>query len=186
MHQPIDLQKAYCLLNHGPVVLVSSAHGDVRNVMSAAWVMPLDFDPPKVAVVIDKGAFSRELIEKSGEFALNIPARRIAEQVLAVGSCSGRDGDKFAASGLRTFSADKIAAPLVEGCIGWLECRLIPEPHTQQAYDLLLGEVVAAHADPRVFDGRWHFADEGSRTLHYIAGGSFFATGEQFSVGEAE
>ena len=25
MHQPIDLQKAYCLLNHGPVVLVSSA-----------------------------------------------------------------------------------------------------------------------------------------------------------------
>ena len=58
MHQPIDLQKAYCLLNHGPVVLVSSANGDVRNVMSAAWVMSLDFAPPKVAVVIDKSAFS--------------------------------------------------------------------------------------------------------------------------------
>lgn len=186
MHQPINLQKAYCLLNHGPVTLVTSAHAGVRNVMAAAWAMPLDFDPPKVAIVIDKGALTRELIEKSGEFALNIPARRIAEQVLAVGSRSGRDGDKFASSGLRTFAADKIAAPLVEGCVGWLECRLIPEPRNQQAYDLLVAEVVAAHADPRVFDGRWHFADEGSRTLHYIAGGSFFATGEEFSVEGAE
>ncbi len=182
MRQPVDLKKAYRLLNHGPVTLVTSAHGGVRNVMAASWAMPLDFDPPKVAVVIDKSTFTRELIEKSGEFALNIPARQIAQAVLDVGSRSARDGDKFAATGLQTFAAEKIAAPLVEGCVGWLECKIIAEAHNQQVHDLFLAEVVAAHADPRVFDGHWHFADDALRTLHYVAGGAFFQTGSEFMV----
>lgn len=187
MHQSVDLKKAFRLLNHGPVTLVSSAHAGARNVMAASWAMPLDFDPPKVAVVIDKSTWTRELIEDSGEFALNIPARQIAPAVLAVGSRSGRDGDKFAACGLQTFAADKIAAPLIEGCVAWLECRVIPEPHNQQSYDLFLAEVVAAHADPRVFDGHWHFDDDELRTLHYVAGGAFFQTGAEFTVeGAAE
>jgi flavin reductase (DIM6/NTAB) family NADH-FMN oxidoreductase RutF len=45
---PVDLAKAYLLLNHGPVTLVSSAHGGRRNVMAAAWTMPLDFSPPRL------------------------------------------------------------------------------------------------------------------------------------------
>ena len=57
----VPLPKAYRLLNHGPTVLVSSAHGGRRNVMAAAWNMPLDFDPPKVAVVIDKSTLTREI-----------------------------------------------------------------------------------------------------------------------------
>ncbi len=55
---PVELPKSYLLLNHGPVTLVSSAHGDRRNVMAASWAMPLDFAPPKVAVVIDSRAFT--------------------------------------------------------------------------------------------------------------------------------
>jgi len=41
--QPVPLAKACRLLNHGPTVLVSAAHGGPRNVMAAAWNMPLDF-----------------------------------------------------------------------------------------------------------------------------------------------
>ena len=51
---PVELPKSYRLLNHGPTVLVSSAHGGRRNIMAAAWSMPLDFSPPKVCVVIDR------------------------------------------------------------------------------------------------------------------------------------
>ncbi|MDR3410121.1 MAG: flavin reductase family protein [Formivibrio sp.] len=182
MHRSVELEKAYRLLNHGPVTLVTSAHGTARNVMAASWAMPLDFDPPKVAVVIDKTTWTRALIEASGEFALNIPARQIAAAVLEVGNRSGRDGDKFAACQLTTFAAEKIAAPLVEGCVAWLECKIIDEVHQQQSYDLFLAEVVAAHADPRVFDGHWHFADDALRTLHYVAGGAFFQTGAECVV----
>lgn len=189
MRQPVPLAKAYRLLNHGPVTLVSSAHGGRNNVMAAAWAMPLDFDPPKVAVVVDKNTLTRQLMEASGEFAFNIPSKQIAAASLKAGSISAKDlgekGDKWSEVGLSYFAAEKITAPLVEGCVGWLECRIIPEPHNEQRYDLFLAEVVAAWADPRVFsDGRWHFdgTDSTLRTLHYVAGGQFFATGESINL----
>jgi flavin reductase (DIM6/NTAB) family NADH-FMN oxidoreductase RutF len=60
--------------------------------------------------------------------------------------------------------------------VAWLECRRIPEPHSEAAYDTFFGEVVAAQADARVFaNGRWHF-DAGNvalHTLHHLGGGRF-------------
>ena len=182
---PVELPKAYRLLNHGPTVLVSSAHAGRMNVMSAAWSMPLDFSPPKVAVVIDKSSFTRGLIEASGEFVLNIPSRELARLTVDVGNSSGAEIDKFAAYGIASFAGAVAKAPLVAGCLGWLECRLIPEPHIQQAYDLFLGEVVAAWADPSVFDGAHWKVEEGSkRSIHYVAGGHFFEIGAAFDVDE--
>ncbi|MGQ5521706.1 flavin reductase family protein [Chitinimonas sp. PSY-7] len=185
MRQAVDLKKAYRLLNHGPTVLVSSAYGDQRNVMAAAWSMPLDFDPPKITVVIDKNTLTRELVEASGEFALNIPARALAAVTEAVGNRSGRDGDKFAEFSLTTFEAEKIGAPLLDGCVGWLECKVIEERRNQDKYDLFIAEVVAAWADPCDFsNGHWHFESGRPRSIHYVAGGTFFETGEAFSVKE--
>ncbi len=182
---PVPLSTCYRLLNHGPTVMVSSAHGGKANVMSAAWSMPLDFDPPKVAVVIDKNTLTRGLVEASGEFVLNVPSEALAALTVAVGSASGRDTDKFAAHGIATLAPAKVGAPLVDGCLAWLECRVIAEPHIQQAYDLFLGEVVAAWADPRAYDGaHWLPAQGGRRSIHYVAGGHFFATGVEIDVGK--
>lgn len=183
MRLPVELCHAYRLLNHGPVTLVSSAHGTARNVMAAAWAMPLDFDPPKVVAVIDANTYTRALVEASGEFALNLPCRSMAAAVLEAGSVSGRDIDKFARCGLAAFPAETIAAPLVAGCVAWLECRVLPRPDNQQRHDLFIAEVLAAQADARVFrDGRWQFADPALRTLHYFGGGSFACTGEIFTL----
>lgn len=188
----VDLPRAYRLLNHGPVTLVTSAHAGRRNIMAAAWAMPLDFDPPKVAVVVDKSTLTRELIEASGSFVLNIPCRAQAQATLDVGSVSGRDPDdqgkpidKFSRFGLATLPATSVEAPLLAGCVGWLECQVIPEERNQSRYDLFIAEVVAAWADPEVFrDGRWHFdgMPDDKRTLHYVAGGSFYATGENLTL----
>ena len=186
MRKTVDLALAYRLLNHGPVTLVSSSHHDARNVMAAAWAMPLDFDPPKVAVVIDANTYTRKLIEASGEFALNIPCRSIAAEVLKAGSTSGKDLNKFAYAGLATFPATVIHPPLVDGCVAWLECRVLPRPDNEQRHDLFLAEVVAAQADDRVFrGGHWVFEDDDLRTLHYFGGGSFALTGDTITVGES-
>lgn len=176
----VSAAHTYRLVNHGPTVLVSAAHGGVRNVMAAAWNMGLDFTPPKVAVVIDKSTFTRGLVEASGEFVLSVPCAAQAKLVNRIGNTSGREIDKAATlAGLHYADASRVSAPLVEGCVAWLECRLIPEPHIQQAYDLFLGEVVAAWADPRVFShGRWHFeGHDDLRTLHHVAGGHFLLPG---------
>lgn len=179
----VELPKAYRLLNHGPTVLVSAAHGGRRNTMAAAWNMPLDFDPPKLAVVLDKSTFTRGLVEASGRFVLALPTRDQAALTSALGGVSGRAVDKEASLGLRYLDAAAEAPaelPRVAGCVAWLACRLIPEPHLQQAYDLFLGEVTAAWADPRVFSaGRWHFdGHDGLRTLHHVAGGHYLTPGD--------
>lgn len=187
MRQAVPLEKSYRLLNHGPTVIVTSGHAHRRNVMAAAWSMGLDFVPAKVAVVIDKRTVTAELVQASGEFALNVPSRALAQATLDVGSISARDipkQDKFSEFGVATFAAEKIVAPLVEGCIAWLECKLIREPHNEKMYDLYIGEVIAAHADSRVFsNGHWHFGDDPLlRSIHYIAGGAFMSIGDEFEL----
>ncbi|MDO9050740.1 MAG: flavin reductase family protein [Methylotenera sp.] len=185
--QKINLDKAYRLLNHGPTILVSSSFNGKQNIMAVAWNMPLDFDPPKICVVIDKNTYTRELIEASGTFAINVPCVAQVSLVTKLGSSSGRElngTDKFAENQLETFAAKHIAAPLLAGCVAWLECKIISEPHNQNTFDLFIAEVVAAYADERVFsDGRWHFEGHDQeeydklRTIHHVAGGAFFATG---------
>jgi flavin reductase (DIM6/NTAB) family NADH-FMN oxidoreductase RutF len=183
LKRTIELSKAYCLLNHGPTILISARHNRKQNIMAAAWNMPLDFDPPKITVVIDKKTYTRELIEASGTFAINVPCVAQVDIVRKVGTTTGRDlkdTDKFAQYGLETFFATEIDAPLLKGCVAWLECKLIHEPHNQNTYDLFMAEVVAAQADDRVFsDGYWHFeGHDALRTIHHIAGGTFFTPGE--------
>jgi len=179
---PVELSKAYRILNHGPTVLVSASHGGTDNVMAAAWACALDFSPPKVTVVLDKSAATRPLVERSGWFVLQVPNVGQIDLAYAVGSASLSDTpDKLARAGVELFRADGYEPPLVAGSSAWLMCRLIPEPHNQQTYDLFIGEVVAAWADERVFrDGHWHFetADPSFRSLHYIAGGHFYAIGD--------
>ncbi|EIK96613.1 flavin reductase-like domain-containing protein [Pseudomonas sp. M47T1] len=177
--RPVALDKAYRLLNHGPTVLVSAAHGGRRNIMAAAWAMPLDFQPPKVAVVLDKSTWTRQLLEASGTFVLQVPCVAQADIVQTVGNTAGKTLDKFAAYGLHTFAGEQLDAPLLEGCVAWLECRLLPEPHNEGTYDLFLGEVISAQADSRVFsEGHWHFEQHDQlRTLHHVAGGHFMAIG---------
>jgi flavin reductase (DIM6/NTAB) family NADH-FMN oxidoreductase RutF len=181
MRTSVPLPQAYRLLNHGPTVLVSAAHAGQSNAMAAAWAMPLDFDPPKVAVVLDRSTRTRELVEASGSFVLSVPCSDQAALVVALGTRTGKTlPDKLSALAVPWVPATKTEAPLIDGCVAWLECVVLPEPAVQQRHDLFLGEVVAAWADDRVFSGgRWHFdsAPDGLRTLHHVAGGQFFAIG---------
>jgi len=55
--KPVALEHASRLINHGPTVLVTSAHGSARNIMAAAWSMPVEFTPPRIAIVIDKATY---------------------------------------------------------------------------------------------------------------------------------
>lgn len=183
---PVDLPKAYRLINHGPTVLVSARHAGVDNVMAAAWACALDFAPPKLTVVLDKSSKTRELIESSGTFVIQVPTVAQLQLTHEVGTLSlSTEPDKLKLCGVKLFGIDGHDLPFVAGCSAWLACKLIPEPHNQQTYDLFIGEVVGAWADTRVFsNGRWYFedADPSLRSLHHVAGGHFYAIGEPLTT----
>jgi flavin reductase (DIM6/NTAB) family NADH-FMN oxidoreductase RutF len=92
------------------------------------------------------------------------------------------DADKLAHCGVELFEIPGAGhdLPFVQGCAAWLACRLISEPHNQQTY-LFITEVVGSWVDTRVFrDGHWEFenADASLRSIHYVAGGQFYAIGD--------
>ncbi|AIL32941.1 flavin reductase family protein [Basilea psittacipulmonis] len=186
MIQAISLDKYYRLLNIGPTVLVSSKHEEKENVMAAAWAGIVDFYPtPKVSVILDKSSYTRELIEKSGYFALQIPVARQAEMVLALGEISGKTHpDKLRTCKTELFYREHDNIPLVKGCAGWILCERLPQTDNEQQHDLFIGKVIACYADDEIFDGHWKFetADKGWRTLHYVAGGHFYTIGDPLIV----
>lgn len=172
----VELAHASRLINHGPTVLVGAAHGGRRNLMAAAWSMPVEFEPPRLVVVLDKSTFTRELVQASGHFCLSVPGRSQADLVYTLGSESGHDGDKFTRHGLQAETGPVLGLPLLAGCVAHLECRLIDEPHAQAAYDCFFGEVVSAQADERIFhEGHWSVRPDNAElhTLHHFGAGLF-------------
>lgn len=184
--QPVELEKFYRLVNHGPTTMVSAKHDGVENVQSVAWACALDFAPKaKMMVVLDKSTFTRTLVEGSGYFAVQVPFASQAKTVIAMGESRKANPNKLAENGVEMFYQDGFDIPLVKGCSAYILCKLIPEPHNQQEHDFFIGEVIAAYADDRVFrNGHWEFdsvSDE-MRNLHYVAGGQFYITGKGVNV----
>jgi flavin reductase (DIM6/NTAB) family NADH-FMN oxidoreductase RutF len=179
MRVPVPLRRAYKLINHGPTTLITSAAGGRRNVMTAAWVMGLDFEPAKLAAVIAAGTFTRKLVAASGEFVVNVPTVKLLDTVYAAGQVSGDEEDKFSSYALATSEASIVGAPLLDDCAAWLECKVIPEPHMEERYDLFVADVVAAWADDASFvDGLWRFPRDEDRTLHHLSSGVFITSGD--------
>jgi flavin reductase (DIM6/NTAB) family NADH-FMN oxidoreductase RutF len=185
MRVPVPLARAYRLINHGPVTLLASTAGTRRNVMAASWITILDYDPPELAVVVASDTATRALIDASRSFTLSLPTTQMAAVTLALGRTTGDSTDKLAEHGLATSPASRVHAPLIEGCVGWLECELLADQPAAMTHDLLLARVVAAWADDTVFaDDRWQFDHHPElRTIHHVGGGIFVATGELLQFG---
>ena len=84
------------------------------------------------------------LIQASGEFVVNVAPHEIAQQVLFCGRRSGRDVDKFAATGLTAGKARHVRPPIVKECIAHLECRVVQDVGAGD-HRFVIGEVLAAY-----------------------------------------
>lgn len=170
----LDLSRATRLLQPGPIALVTAKFKNKANVMVAAWVTNVSSDPPMVALAVYPARFTHDLIEKSGQFALNIPPRPLLEQVIKISDMSGENVDKFVANKLTLYEGKQVNAPLIVECIGHLECGVVDTVRAGN-HTLFLAEIVAASAEELAFDGeRWTLADESVKPLHHL-GGSVYA-----------
>ena len=183
---PVNPEKVYRLMNIGATTVVTASFEKDFDAMAAAWATALDLVPAKVVAVIDKSHYTRKLMEKSGYFALQLPTVAIAKTVIELGSVSKNDdAKKLEKTSAEFFYQEGFDIPLLEGCAAWMIFRIIPEAHNEKTYDLFIGECVAAWADSRVFrDGHYLFekAPKELRTLHYVAGGHFYAIGDAIDV----
>jgi flavin reductase (DIM6/NTAB) family NADH-FMN oxidoreductase RutF len=173
MRHSIDERDARRLLGGGPVALLTTAWRGNWNVMPAAFVTPLSIDPPLIGVAIHPARHTHDMIKYSEEFALNIPTRELLHHTQYLGSVTGAQLNKLELTKLPTFRARKINAPLLEGCVGWIECG-VHDAYQIGDHTLFVGKVVAASAEKDAFDETWLLADPDERPLHYL-GVNFYA-----------
>ena len=62
---------------------------------------------------------------KNKECVVAIPPASMAETVVKIGDISGKECDKFEKFGIKTLEAEKVDAPLIDGCIANLECKVV-------------------------------------------------------------
>jgi hypothetical protein len=67
-------------LEPGPVVLVSSAWKENTNIITMGWHMVLEFSPSLVACCISSTNHSFEMIRRSQECVINVPATDLVKQ----------------------------------------------------------------------------------------------------------
>lgn len=108
-------------------VLVTSKAGDKVNSMTISWgMMGIEWGKPVFITVIREGRFTRELLEKNGEFTVNIPLDDSQKKILGFcGSKSGRDMDKIQELGLTLEEPEEISVPGIKELPLTLECRVI-------------------------------------------------------------
>jgi flavin reductase (DIM6/NTAB) family NADH-FMN oxidoreductase RutF len=167
----LPVAKARRYLEPGPIVLVSSAHGARRNVMTMGWHTVMEFTPSLVGCVIAGSNYSFGLIRRSGECVINVPTTALTEQVVGIGNSSGAEIDKFAEFGLTPEKAQRVGAPIIRECHANFECRLADDALIDK-YNFFIFEIVKAHvaASPQY-----------PQTLHYTGDGVFMVAGKIIS-----
>lgn len=121
------------------------------NVLAIAWLIPVSVSPPLVGMSIRPTRYSYGLIQMTGEFVVNVAPYEIAQQVLFCGRRSGRDVDKFAATGVTPGQAQCVRPPIIEECIAHLECRVVQDLEVGD-HRFVVAEVVAAYAELGILD----------------------------------
>lgn len=136
-----------------PVVLVTAGAGDEANVFSLNRIASCNAEPPMISISVRPLRASHDLIDRTGEFVVNLPWPAMERVSDFVGSTTAREIDKWAETGLTRLPAARVGAPLLAECPVNLECqvrhRLRLPSHT-----LFVAEVVALHADASVLDAR--------------------------------
>ena len=106
---------AKTLLYPTPILVIGSYDADERaNVMTAAWGGIACSKPPCVSVSLRAATASYDNIVARRAFTISLPSRGQAAQADYFGLVSGRDIDKFAATGLTPVAAESSMPPTLE------------------------------------------------------------------------
>ncbi len=164
----IQIDKAFTLLEPGPVVLVTTCDGKKNNIMTISWTMVVDFTP-RFAITTGPWNHSFSALKKTRQCVIAIPTVDLIDKVVGVGTCSGADTDKFKKFSLTAGKGKKANAPLIKECLANIECQVID---IVRKHNIIVLEGLAAYVDDRRKE---------KRTLHAVGDGTFIVDGRRIS-----
>jgi flavin reductase (DIM6/NTAB) family NADH-FMN oxidoreductase RutF len=119
--------------------VLGSAAGGRRNLMTLNWATQVATDPKVVAVSIETGAVTHDLVRDGGAFALSILDRADRALVRKFVKPLADEGTPGVLAGFAVQQA-VTGAPVLAGAVAWLDCRVVQSVDCG-SHTLFLGEV---------------------------------------------
>lgn len=164
--EQLALNRAYTLLESGPVVLVTTRDDKQANIMTISWTMVMDFTP---VFAITTGAWNHSFaaLQTHRECVIAIPTVDLLDKVVGIGTCSGADTDKFARFKLTPVPARLVRPPLIKECLAHIECKVID---IVKRHNIVVLQGIAAAIDS---------TRKEQRRVHAVGDGTFIVDGRK-------
>ena len=154
-------------INSG-ILLTTKADGQV-DTMTIGWgTIGVQWGKPIFIVFVRESRYTKQLLDKNGEFTVNVPLGQVDKNILQVcGTKSGRDMDKIGALGLTLEEGETVSVPAIKQLPLTLECKVIYKQDQEPS-------AIFPEYDARYYakgtrnEGDYHTAYYGEITAAYI------------------
>lgn len=153
----------------GKGILLTTKADGVVDTMTIGWgTIGVQWAKPVFIAFVRESRYTKELLEKNGEFTVNIPLGQVDKNILGIcGTKSGRDMDKIAHLGLTLEESKTVSVPAIRELPLTLECKVIYKQDQDPA-------AIDPENDQRFYakgtknEGDYHTAYYGEITAAYI------------------
>ena len=135
-----------------PAVLVScGTTPEEYNMLTIAWTGTICTEPPMCYISVRKERHSYDIIRRTGEFVINLTTEAMAKATDWCGVRSGRNENKWEATGLTPIPNPHVAAPLIAESPLSICCR-VRQVVELGTHDMFIADVVGIEADDKYID----------------------------------
>lgn len=156
-----------CRVAPAPVIIVSSGDSEENNIATFAWSGNICSDPPMAFVSVRPERYTHDLIEKTGEFVLNLTTKDFVKEADICGLYSGKNTDKWEKTGLEKETASVVSAPLIAQAPVSIECK-VTQKIELGSHDMYIGKIVAIDANEEYIDEYGRLRVEDSALLSIV------------------
>lgn len=135
------------------VVLLTVGTKEKRDAMTATAMFVAE-SLPLLAISLAKSSTCNDIIQKTGECAINVASVDQVNLARRLGAAHGSDVDKFTDFNIPLEEPSKIRAPLIKGSYAGLECKVITS-HQAGTYMVYIVEVVAFRVNEGLVPVAW-------------------------------
>lgn len=163
-----------------PPVLVTCGSVEEPKVLTIAWTGTINTKPPKTYISVRPTRASYPILQKTGEFVINLAPSSLVRAVDYCGCKSGSNTDKFAECNLTAEPSAQVGAPSIAECPVSIECRVF-DVIPLGSHDMFLADIVGIAVDEKFLDPDGKLRLDKADLLAY-AHGEYYQLGKKLGT----
>ncbi len=160
-----------------PAAMVSCGTMKNSNIITVAWTGIVNTNPAMVYISIRPERYSYKLIEKYGEFVINLTTEKLAYATDWCGVKTGKNVNKFEKMKLTKEKCNFVNCPSIKESPVSIECK-VKEIKKLGSHNMFIAEVLAVNVDEQYFNKKGRF-DISKCNLIAYANGGYYALGKK-------